>query len=444
MVTLADMKLTRKVGHQAGEGGSALLASVLLITLITGAGLAAMTTTSFSQNKAKNLLKDKQASYLAEAGLVHGKSVLNQHIANWNTYATYTTPHTLVAATALPGIGSYTVTIMGASATSQTGLVMTATGTPNNADTNCNSGSACVSSLMAQGSPNTGTGSFAFRTGKDFTISGSPTIDGIGGGVQANRNLTISGNPHIQTEAAAVGTYTATGSPVAAFAGGGMPAVSINNINAMTYYNTNAVDYYLWNDGTVLDQNFNQLSAGGTWNCWTPPSGGSNTWTLTCSTPPNGTYWVYGVAMLQSDAGTVAHPWIATIVGYYSIQVQSTNLVMRSPATTDTAANGISCGPNPATDCYKPLTQNLLFIASLDLKIIGTDTQNFSGIARAYEQVEISGAPTFNGYIVAQDSSSTNSRVTANVISGNMHLTYNGNLSVSQQSTAQVQATLSH
>ena len=75
MVTLADIKLMGKVGHQAGEAGSALLASVLLITLITGAGLAAMTTISSSQNKAKNLINEKQAAKLACFLLVHDENV---------------------------------------------------------------------------------------------------------------------------------------------------------------------------------------------------------------------------------------------------------------------------------------------------------------------------------------------------------------------------------
>src|SRR5437016_4673789 len=69
------------------ESGSALLASVMLIVLLTGAGLAAMTTTSVNQQKTKNLRTEKQALYLAEAGLAHGKVVLNQTLANWNAYA---------------------------------------------------------------------------------------------------------------------------------------------------------------------------------------------------------------------------------------------------------------------------------------------------------------------------------------------------------------------
>src|SRR5213083_2045992 len=55
-----------------GESGTALLASVLLRSLITGAGLTALTMTSVSLNIASNLLPSKQAFYLAEAGIQHG------------------------------------------------------------------------------------------------------------------------------------------------------------------------------------------------------------------------------------------------------------------------------------------------------------------------------------------------------------------------------------
>jgi len=420
-------------GRWGGESGSALLTSVLLITLITGGALAATMTTALNQNKAHNLLNDKQAIYLAEAGLAHGKMVLS--LANWNTYATGT-PTTLIASTSLSGVGSYTVTTTAASGghpyngTSYTNILMTATGTgPNNASTS-------VSSLVIVGTANY---SAAFITNKNFTISGSPTIDGTAGSVQANKNLTISGSPHISGNAEAVGTYTvqAPGSPViSGFAGGGQPSISVNTISAMTYYGTSAIDYYLWSDGTVYDGNFNTLTkvaSGGSWNCWT--FDGTN-WNVTCSTPPNGTYWVYSVTFINSNVGTASNPWIATILSYYSIEVETTAtpLYMRPPAPTD----GV---------LYKSLTQNLLFAAGYDLNIKGAAGQNFGSatnpaIARAYEQIAVSGNSSFNGYLIAQDSSSVNSRVTANAITGNMHLTYNGNVTSGLAGTPQVQSTL--
>lgn len=432
------------------ESGSALLASTMLIVLLTGAGLAAMTTTSLNQNKTKNLRTEKQAFYLAEAGLAHGKIVLNQNLANWNTYATYTTPTTLIPATSLSGLGSYKVTIQAASGP---GLLMTATGTSND------NTSTSTSSLMIIGFANLAS---AIITGQDLTISGSPTIDGTSGSVFANRNLTISGSPHITMNAEAVGTYTvqSPGAPVVGgFAGGRQPASSINNITASTF--STSYDYLLKSNGDVYNSSgtrlFNSTRSTTTWNCWTAtPAVAATaatgkrpavpatpaTWTLTCSTPPNGTFYVQGNAVIGASAGTsLAKPWIATILADLDIHVttNATALYMRPPVLGDTY-NG--------SNLYNSATQNLLFIATGDLWIEGTGTQSFSnGIASAHEQVSISGNPTFSGYIVAQDAASASSTVTSNSISGNMHLTFNGNtlnsnISNPQQGSVQTQSTL--
>lgn len=432
------------------ESGSALLASTMFIVLLTGAGLAAMTTTSLNQNKTKNLRTEKQAFYLAEAGLAHGKILLNQNLANWNTYAGYTTPHTLVASTALSGLGNYQVTIQGASGP---GLLMTSTGTAND------NTSTSTSSLMIIGFATT---TNAIVTGQDLTISGSPTIDGTSGSVFANRNLTISGSPHITMNAEAAGTYTvqSPGTPVVGgFAGGGQPASSIKNITASTF--STSYDYLLKSNGDVYNSSgmrlFNSTRSTTTWNCWTAtpavaakaatkrsPAVAATpaTWTLTCSTPPPGTFYVQGNAVIDASAGSsVSSPWIATILADLNIHVttNASPLYMRPPVLGDTY-NG--------SNLYNSATQNLLFITTGDLWIAGTSTQNFSnGIASAYEQVSISGNPTFSGYIVAQDSASASSLVTSNSISGNMHLTFNGNIlnsniSNPQQGSVQTQSTL--
>jgi hypothetical protein len=138
--------------------------------------------------------------------------------------------------------------------------------------------------------------------------------------------------------------------------------------------------------------------------------------------------------VIDASAGTSLAPWIATILSDYSIHVTSnaTVLYMRPPLPTDPGS------------LYKSTTQNLLFIATGDVLINGTATQTFSsGITRAYEQVSISGNPTYSGgYIIAQDSASSSRLVTSNSISGNMHLTYNGTLTNPVQGLVQTQSTL--
>ncbi|TAL11952.1 MAG: hypothetical protein EPO02_03020 [Nitrospirae bacterium] len=436
-----------------GESGSALLASFLLVVMLTGAGMAAMTSSSVGLNKSKNVASQKQAYYIAEAAMNHGKMFLHQNIANWNAYAT-ASAQTLIPSTSFAGIGSYTVKIKAASGG---GLLMTATGTANNNAT------TSVSTLYSLDNGNT-LGN-AFLAGKNLTVSGNPTLAGTSGGIHANGNLTISGSPTIATHADASGTYTvtATGHPtVAGFTGGGQPQETINPITASTYYGTQ--DYYFyWNynysDNTyhsiVYDKNWNVIAdtaPGGTVNiggntCWQYTSYSYSyswtlhayvwtpfTWTATCQ-PPNGTYYVNGEAVISGNIGTAANPWIATILSAGSIEVTSPSLVIRPPVSGDGSL-------------YKSQTMNLLFVASKDVLITGNANQNFRGITSSYEQTSISGNPVYYGYFMSQSVTSTattymgTNSVTNTSITGNMALTYNGDLQTSTQGYAVPQARL--
>lgn len=436
-----------------GESGSALLASFMLVVLITGAGLSAMTASSVNENKAKNVLGSKQALYLAEAALNHGKMTLHQNIANWNSY--YATPQTLIPSTSLAGIGSYKVTIKAAN---NNALLLTATGTVTslNAASQADS-SRSISTLVTLDNSNTLGKAWI---GQNLTISGSPVFSGTSGGVHANGTLTISGSPTIAANAEATGTYTitSTGHPtVTGFSGGGQPQQTINPINASTYYGSQ--DYYFsWNynygDGTyhglVYDKNWAQIAdvaPGGTWNCWQYTSYSYYysytlskyvwtpfTWTANCQ-PPNGTYFVYGEVKISGSIGSVANPWITTILSYGSIEVTSPSLVIRPPLSTETSL-------------YKSQTQNLLFVANMDVLITGNTNQNFRGITTSYEQTAVSGNPVYYGYILSQGVSNTatiywgTNLADNSYISGNMQLTYNDDLPTGTQGNAVPQATI--
>jgi len=166
MLKLTAMPERSLLQRLQDETGSALIASLMMTVLITGAGLAAMTTSATNQSKTTNVLINKQAAYLAEAGLNHGKLLLHQNIANWSTYAAYTTAQSLVPSTSLAGVGSYAVTIKGVSG----GLLLTATGTgPKNA-------TESISTLATLDNGNL-LGK-AFVTGQSLLISGSPTLTG--------------------------------------------------------------------------------------------------------------------------------------------------------------------------------------------------------------------------------------------------------------------------
>lgn len=442
------------------ETGSALLASLMLTVLITGAGLAAMTTSSVALNKSKNLVNAKQATYMAEAALNHANMHLHEHIANWASYAT-TATQTLIPSTSFAGVGSYTVTVKaaGAAGGAQSALLLTATGS------GLNNATKTITSVVAIESGNLQKN--AFITGQSLVVSGSPIFTGASGGIHANGNLTISGNPRIATNAQASGTYTVTGSPTAWFSGGNQPYQTINSLTAWQlsgsydyyfYYCYNSVDstYH----GCVRDKYWNllaDLANDQTWSCWkyksysysggwtwnstlwvwvyTPYTYTSFKWKATC-TPPNGTYYAIGDVVIEGDnIGTSANPWITTILAYGSIKVESDNLVVRAPTSADGSL-------------YKTQTQNLLFVANMDVRIKGKAGQHFTGIMSAYEQVGISGDPdVVNGYFLAQDvSNQTTSyygtnEVASNYISGNMTLAYDGKLTTGSQGNAVTKAT---
>ena len=452
------------------ETGSALIASLMMTVLITGAGLAAMTTSASNQSKTTNVLINKQAAYLAEAGLNHGKLLLHQNILNWSTYAAYTTAQSFVPSTTLAGVGSYAVTIKGVSG----GVLLTATGTGPKSATESISTLATLDNGNMLGK--------AFVTGQSLLISGSPTFTGTSGGIHANGNLTISGNPVISSgnaarpiDAEATGTYTVTGSPtigIGGYAGGNQPKHTINSLTASQL--SSAYDYYFtycYNSddatyhGCVYDRSWNlkadvanggtasfdgnacwqytsySYSGGWTWNStlwmwvYTPYTYTPFIWTATCK-PIDATYYVNGDVVISGSISPGGTPtWVTTILAAGSIKVTSANLVVRPPLSTEAT--------------YKSLTQDLLFVASKDILIEGNNNQSFTGIMSAYEQVGISGNPVVpSGYVLAQDISNAatspygSNLVGSNYISGNMSLTYNGALKNSRQGNAVFQATL--
>src|SRR2546427_8812295 len=160
---------------------------------------------------------------------------------------------------------------------------MTSTGTaPGNA-------TATVAALVIVGYSNFDR---AFRAGRDITISNIALFSGTAGGVHANGNLTISGNPHFSSNATASGTYTVTGLPTfdgSASGAGGIAQMPIYRVSVDQYYDVR--DYLLHSDGNVYSvSNPSQAlpMTGGVWNCWRYIN---PTWILTCAPTVNGTLY---------------------------------------------------------------------------------------------------------------------------------------------------------
>jgi Tfp pilus assembly protein PilX len=396
--------------HIREESGTALLASVLLVTLLTGAAMAAVMTTSVNQNISENILTSKQAFYRADAGIQHAKIFLTQNQGNWNTYAS-AQAQTLLPYTALASTGGYSVTVQDGGGGS---LLIISTGTASgNAQT-------VIQSLVAR-SGTTYSPRYAFVTGNNFKFAAAASIAGTSCGVHANGDLTITSSPTISADATASGAYSVTGTPIiSGTTGGGKPLEPIPVIQPADFYAYR--DWLLTSvgpDGKVYDKN-NVLLATNTWNGWTynasPPY-----WRLANSSPLNGTHYVVGNVWItgHSASGVTNNPWIATIIATGSIDVEvSTNLTVRAPLPTDGSL-------------YHPETKDILFLAGRDVEIDSPGSgQSFQGLIIAYEQVSIENpTPFLTGAVIAQDLATVSAEVDVDSgIRTSLSLTYNGNM----------------
>jgi hypothetical protein len=393
----------RERRHRHDQQGATLITSLLFLVLLTGLCVGGLATLIVNQGRSKNLLSSKQALYLADAGIQSARKYLNQHQSRWDVYAS-PAAQTLIAPTPVGDLGSYSVTVQDGGGG---GVLVTATGVASNNAT------AAIKSLMVIGPyvPDD-----AVTVNEDLTISAEAVIAGTYGGVHANGNLLLSGSPVINTNATAGEEYKASGRPtVNGVAGGDQAYAAIPFIQAYSYHGFR--DYLLAWDGNVYDRDgVVQPKVKGLWQCWKFSSTWhSQKWTLTCDRTVNGTLYFQTDVAIPTEIGTVAEPWIVTLLAEGAIEATARRIVARAPASADGAL-------------FKAGTQNFLFLTDEDMHIDGHRDQNLTGIVSAFEQFGIEGDPTMAGYIVAQDGSFLSRLVDENYISGRLALTYNGNV----------------
>ncbi len=243
----------------------------------------------------------------------------------------------------------------------------------------------------------------AIVTNGDLDISGSVTIDGTDGSVHSNGDLTISGGASdIDGTVTASGTYT--GSPAGS---GGAAPVPVPAISASDYLHY--ADFILTSSGTMTDQAGTVLC---TWsgatlcNNWDWDSG-SGVWSISSTAPPAGTYYVEGGVTIAGSPGSEATPMQITIIAEDSIDM--------------------SGSPDMIPD-----TPELLFVTDGDLEITGgldiIDPLTTQGQMLVHEQVNLAGNPTLGGQLIVENAPTVSPLVTANTISGNVSITYNGGL----------------
>ena len=249
----------------------------------------------------------------------------------------------------------------------------------------------------------------ALVVGGSVDISGNATFTGSQGGVHANGDLDISGNPNIAENAMAGGTYTESGNPtIGGSSGGGQGSVQVPPVAAIDY-KPNA-DFILNSAGQMTDQADTVICDASSSNdaCevmgygWVYDSPG---WKFDGNTGTDGTYYVEGPATISGNPGSPGNPLALTIIAEDSIEISG------NPDLT-------------------PDTPELMFVTDGDLKITGRLRMPLTveGAILVHEQLDISGNSRLSGQIIVEDAANDSSLVTESKISGNATFSSNGTL----------------
>ena len=181
---------------------------------------------------------------------------------------------------------------------------------------------------------------------------------------------------------------------------GGQPTKALPPIHAIDY--KPLADYVLTNAGTMTRVDGTLLTCCRDWNFlgaglgWRLNSNSNSTAAI------GGTYYVEGTARLTGSPGSNASPVALSIIATGSI------IISGSPD-------------------LRPSAPELLFVTNGDLDITGNlETPTVEGQMLVREQVSIAGNPNIAGQLIVEGAASLFNDVTANRITGNLTLTYNG------------------
>jgi hypothetical protein len=278
----------------------------------------------------------------------------------------------------------------------------------------------------------------------DLSIPGNPSISGTGGSVHSNQDVAVSGDPTIAGTATATGSYTI--SPGATIgdpgnSGGGRPPLFVPLINPRENYEMS--EYDLCPDGNVRTgpeypgpeaPNMTDTPCQGIvladatsiayrgWRKTGDDAADGAKWDSGGNTAYDGVYYIYrGSATIGGNPGDVGAPWEVTVMAEPSATGPE-------PSHCPHVGGDIEVSGNPVMK-YNDKATPLLFVAGRDLKINGNTEQSHEGFLAAHEQFNISGNPTLNAALIANDKCDSASSAVAQTdheISGNPLITYNG------------------
>jgi hypothetical protein len=439
-----------KPGRDA-EHGVALLTTVLLLVIVSGLTAAMVVSGRTDLLVARNVQSAAQAQAAAEAGLNHAIAVARPWLRNWEANG-FTDSSDAVSrmlrgpdnlantaddggldwlpggfprdtAQNLPGLNgvSYTafltdddnvapraVTLSaddlvriqenGQPASDQNRrFVVIATGrAPDNT-------SVTLEALLApQAYP-------AILANGNVAVPGNATIQGEGGSIHANQNLTITGGPTIEEGATASGTATVSGNSYGGVAQGGAAPIPVPQANVADYYNQ--ATYVLTSDGRILDRATFAVLCNTNATCeaafrWTFFSaggcGGGRYWYVAGNTaPPSGTYYV------QADV---------ELGGGFDMTGPGQGMTLL-------AEGDIQFGGSPK---IRPHLQNILLVTNADLAAAGNTQAEFYGRIMVREQLDLAGSARITGQIMVQNLTNISPCVTTNQVRGSPTVTNDG------------------
>ena len=235
----------------------------------------------------------------------------------------------------------------------------------------------------------------------DMTMNGNFSIEGLAGNVHANGNVeVIGGTGSISGDLTATGTVTSSWHADGAQSGGA-PTINVPNVNAADYMGE--ADFFLNADGTAHLGSAAGAACGAACTGWTF-SGGQ--WSISGNTAPTGTFYVDGTVSISGSPGSAKAPMALSVIATGSISVTG-----RPFLTPENAA------------LLQFVTDGDLFLGGA---VDADDPTTVEGKSLVREQLSITGNPVLQQQIIVQNVASVSSLVTANSISGNVTITYNG------------------
>ena len=258
----------------------------------------------------------------------------------------------------------------------------------------------------------------AVLVGGDLDINGNISVLGNEGNIHANGNVTGGGSEDISGDLTATGTVADTLDPDGLKAGG-MPPVTIPEIRAQDF--KGLADWILTSSGAIQRASDNATCGGGGPTCPTGWTYSGGAWSASGAMPAAATYYVEGPVSIHGTGKST---------------LTSVSIIAEGSITI--TGNGKFRPEN---------SSKIQFVTNGDFELGGTvdadDSVDLDGQIMVREQMKIYGNSEFQGRVMVENrngdtnayDASTNpygrrgsSTTAANTLSGNMRVTYNGNL----------------